>query len=558
MITLKKLTFRSFFLFEQMELEPSQGLNIITGESGAGKSLFLEGINLLLGGRLDASLVAGLQDKAVLEAVFECDQNENVKEILEENELDDASELIIRREFSPAGKNRCFINDTPVTVQSLKSLGEKLCEVHSQHETYFIKSNEYQIGILDVFAKSNLLRIEFKELLNEIKKIKNQVQDIEARKANAIKEQEFNNYLINELKAANLVDVAEEEMLEEEQKLLANAADIVKLTEAVSYGVEGSEHSLDSFVAELRAKFKSLTQISHLFEDDYQRFESAWIELKEVARDINRKGGNISVDSGRLQEVEDRLGMIQNLKRKHGVTSIQELVEIKTKLTQNALDFESLESKLHELLNQLEVLEANLLKKASEITALRRKHAPLVSNSVKKILAELEIPSAEFIIKIEDLNRSEWTHLGPNEVTFLFSANAGVEPQKLESVASGGELSRLMLSFKTVAEGEEYVTIFDEIDTGVSGETAMKVGKLIAKMGQYSQLFVITHLPQVASKGNSHFLIKKSAHNDKSVSAIENLQGQSRVLEVARLLSGKEPGEKAIKNAEELLKTALS
>ncbi|MCO6495332.1 MAG: DNA repair protein RecN [Bacteroidetes bacterium] len=553
MTVLRKLTYRNFFLFENLEFEPSNGLNVITGESGAGKSLFLDGLNLLLGSRLDSNLIAGLKDKTVLEGVFEVNSNIAVNEFLHENDLDVSSELIIRREIAANGKNRCFVNDTPVSVQILKELGEQLCEIHSQHATAFIKSNHYQIDLLDNYSKAFELRYAYKETFQEIKKSQTQLIELQTKQSDRVKEQDYQSYLLDELIKADLSDINEENILEEEQSLLANASEIVNLTEAIRFAVNGEEQSVEHIIIEVRNQLRNLAQLSHTFEDDYQRFESAWIELNEIVKDVSKKGEHIQIDPQKLTEIEDRLGLMQNLKRKHNVTSLAELKEIQNQLAHDLQGFASLESEIEELKSNIKELEIKISKQAQELSSIRKRHYEELSLKIVKILTELEIPSAVFKIKIEPLTRDNWTIMGADKVSFLFSANAGVEPQILENIASGGELSRLMLSFKAISNGEQFLTVFDEIDTGVSGETAMRVGKLIGQMGATSQMLVITHLPQVASNGQSHFLINKMTENEKSSSQLIKLSGKERVLEIARLLSGKVPGEKAIRNAEELL-----
>jgi len=504
---------------------------------------------------LDGNLSTGLTDKAILEAVYNVKSNPLIKEFLLSNDLDEGEDLIIRREILTNGKNRCFVNDSPVNLQVLKDLGNILTEVHSQHETSFIKSNAYQVDLLDSFAKSQDLKEEFKDVFTQIKKLETQLVQLETKQANAIKEQDYFNFLLEELSQASLSEDSEEEDLEQEQTLLANATEIVGLTESIGYAVEGTEHSLDNYVSEIRAKLKSLSQISQVFEEEQNRFESAWIELKEVAKDVARKGSQITVDPQRLQEVDERISLLQNLKRKHNASTIQELKVIEKELAEKMMGFASLENSIDECKKQLANLEIQLKNIADNLSNQRKKSAEILASKVVLILSELEIPSAVFKVMIEKQSREYWNATGPDKVVFLFSANLGIEPQALESVASGGELSRLMLAFKAIADLNNFLTVFDEIDSGVSGEVAMRVGALIQQMGVKSQMLVITHLPQVASKGQSHFVIRKESMQNKSGSNIWNLKGNDRILEVARLLSGKIPGEKAIKNAEELLGT---
>ena len=553
MLYLKRLTYRNFLLFEHLDIEPENGLNIITGESGAGKSLFLEGIKLLSGSRLDGNLAAGLTNKAILEATYYVSNSPDIKEYLLLNDLDEEKELVIRREILANGKNRCFVNDTPVNLQILKDLGYLLSEVHSQHETSFIKSNAYQVNLVDSFAKTQNLKEEFKNVYLEIKNIQNKVFELENQQSNAIKEQDYLSFLLEELSQAVLSNLSEVEELELEQTLLSNATEIVGLTDSVSYAIEGTEHSIENYVSEIRSKLKSLSHISQVFEEEQNRFESSWLEMKEVAFDVKRKGNMITIDPQRLKEVEDRINLLQNLKRKHNVGSIEELIDIEKELAEKISGFASLENLIKEYNKQLATLEIQLNSVGEKLSTQRNQYSKDLAGNVVSLLSELEIPSAIFKIIIEKQPRKNWNTSGTDKISFIFSANPGIEPQVLESVASGGELSRLMLAFKAVTDLNNYLTVFDEIDSGVSGEVAMKVGALIQQMGLKSQMLVITHLPQVASKGNSHFVIRKESIQNKSGSNIWDLKGNDRVLEVARLLSGKIPGEKAIKNAEELL-----
>lgn len=552
---LKKLNYTNFLLFNSLDFNPHSGLNILTGESGTGKSLFLQGLHLLFGERLDNKLASALKNKAVLEAEFEVEGNELLKKFFNEEDLDFSDNILIRREILTNGKNRCFVNDTPVSQQVLKDLSVFLAEIHSQHDTFFIKKNDFQISLLDAFANSTLLLDEYEILFSKQKKLTKKLTELQLQKKELNKEQDYRGYLLQELQAANIQDIAEEENLEAEQKLLSNAAEIIQESEGLVHLLESENVGLEVLASKAKNSLKNLNSLSEDFSVYLQQFESAWMELKEVLKDVSRKSENISIDPERLEEVNQRLEIFQQLKRKHQVLSLAELLEIQKKLEKELLSSEDIEKAIESLENEIFETEKHLNNAADKLKIQRIKEGPKLEKQIIQMLSELEIPHANFSVLFEDLTRKDWNKLGSQNITFMFSANPGIMLQSLQHVASGGELSRLMLCFKSILakNNQKTMLVFDEIDTGVSGEVAKKMGKMIADMGKDSQLVVITHLAQVASQGSSHFLMKKNSSQEEYVSEISLLNMEERKMEIARLLSGKVPGEKAMLNAQELL-----
>lgn len=552
---LKKLNYTNFLLFNSLDFNPQSGLNILTGESGTGKSLFLQGLHLLFGERMDNKLASALKNKAVLEAEFEVEGNELLKKFFNEQDLDFSDNILIRREILTNGKNRCFVNDTPVSQQVLKDLSVFLAEIHSQHDTFFIKRNEFQIGLLDTFANSTSLLEEYEKLFSKQKRLTKKLLELQLQKKELNKEQDYRGYLLQELQAANIQDLAEEESLEAEQKLLSNAAEIIQESEGLIHLLESEDVGFEVLASKAKNSLKNLNSLSEDFSVYLQQFESAWMELKEVLKDVSRKSENISIDPERLEEVNQRLEVFQQLKRKHQVLSLSELLEIQKTLEKELLSSEDIEKAIENLEREIADTEKQLNNAADKLKIQRIKEGPKLEKQIIQMLSELEIPHAKFSVVFEDLTRNEWNKLGSQNITFMFSANPGIMPQSLQNVASGGELSRLMLCFKSILakNNQKIMLVFDEIDTGVSGEVAKKMGKMIADMGKDSQLIVITHLAQVASQGTSHFLMKKNSNQEEYVSEISLLNLEERKMEIARLLSGKVPGEKAMLNAQELL-----
>jgi DNA repair protein RecN (Recombination protein N) len=552
---LKKLNYTNFLLFNSLDFNPHTGLNILTGESGTGKSLFLQGLHLLFGERLDNKLASALKNKAVLEAEFEVEENELLKSFFKEEDLDFSDSILIRREILTNGKNRCFVNDTPVSQQILKDLSVFLAEIHSQHDTFFIKKNEFQISLLDAFANSSLLLNSYEGLHLKQKNLTKKLSELQSQKKEINKEQDYRAYLLQELQAANIQDLAEEENLEAEQKLLSNASEIIQESEGLIHLLESEDMGLEVSATKAKNSLRTLSSLSDDYSLYLKQFESAWIELKEVLKDVSRKSENISIDPERLEEVNQRLEIFQQLKRKHQVLSLEELLHIQKNLEKELVSSEDLEKAIGNIEKEIAETEKLLIHAAEELKLKRMKEGPDLEKQIIQMLSELEIPHAKFSVVFEDLSRNEWNKLGSQNISFLFSANPGIIPQSLQNVASGGELSRLMLCFKSILakHNQKTMLVFDEIDTGVSGEVAKKMGKMIADMGKDSQLIVITHLAQVASQGSSHFLMKKNSNQEEYVSEISLLNKEERKLEIARLLSGKVPGEKALLNAQELL-----
>jgi DNA repair protein RecN (Recombination protein N) len=553
MTHLQSLQFKHFLLFNHLFISPGKNLNIITGESGSGKSLFLEGLQLLLGGRVDQHLLSGLTEKAILEMTISVHEHESLFSLLNEHEIEFDHEIIIRREIQPNGKSRSFINDSPVNVTTLKSIASQLIEIHSQQSNGAIRDKDYQMDLFNQYCRISTPLQDYRKLFKKVQQLKKEIADVQINIQQQKKDADYHSYLLHELVELQLNNPDEEEELDGEYDLLSNAAEIENLSTQIRFNLEEDDNSLLAQFGNICLIGKSLSHLSHIFTDEYDRMENIRIELKEIARDIQIKSGKIYADKDRLAIINDRLSGIKNAKLKHQVTHIKDLISIRDHLSHQLSGMDELDSHLSDLEQQLLSTEYELQKHAGNCSKIRQDHIPEFSQNVKKLLQQLEMPKAEFRVEIQDLSRDKWRINDFQEIQLLFSANPGMDSKPIEDVASGGELSRLMLCFKFMAGNQHLISIFDEIDTGVSGETAIKMGDMIKKMAEKCQLFTITHLPQVACRKGTHYLIQKYSDGQRSGSEMISLTDEGKITEIARLLSGKNPGEKALMNAKELI-----
>lgn len=555
MLTLQSLSYSHFLLFKNLQLQFDSGLTVISGESGSGKSLFLEGIELLMGKRLEQSVFSALDTKAILEAKWSgVQQLKSLINLCEKMDVDlPDDELIVRREILPSGKNRCFVNDTPVKAADLSLLGSLMAELVTQHHTSSIKDKTFQLHLIDSLAQNQSLKSRFQDTFKTYKTQVKILEQLTEQKKERAQQQDYLQFRFQELEDANLTNPQEEEELEHEHQILANAAEILSSAQAVQYAFHSHEQSIDSALSDMGQQFKNLASLSERFNEDLRRFQNVRVEFDDLIRDLDRKSGSISIDEQKMHELEDRMSLIQDLKRKHQAQSIQELMHIHESLQEQLRSSSDLDSQIEEIQKQVVELKQELQKWGNELHQRRSQNLESFCLSLKEMLRNLEIPHAQVEVVLNMLDFNDWTPNGPDAIQMMFSANPGMEPAPLEKIASGGEMSRLMLCFKTLGRNLNKLIVFDEIDTGVSGQVAMKMGEMIAHISLSNQVFVITHLAQVASRSNHHFLIRKDTQNNESVSLVEPLNHNQKIAEVARMLSGKEPGLKAIENAKELI-----
>jgi DNA repair protein RecN (Recombination protein N) len=548
---LHHLKIQNYALIEETSVDFSKGLTVITGETGAGKSILLGALGLTLGNRADVGSLHHKSKKCVIEAQF------NIKayglvSFFEKHELDFEENTTIRREITPEGKSRAFINDTPTTLTVLKELGEYLIDIHSQHETLLLKETNFQFELLDAFAKTTELFSEYKKNFLVLQKLRKQLIDLNAQEITAKKELDYFQFQFNELDEANL-KVGELKTLEEESETLENAEFIKGNLSKSALLINNGDENILSALATIKVQLQSVAKFGKNFNELFERLNSVNIELKDLANDIETAESEVIYDNGRLEEVNSQLDKLNRLLKKHGVSNEEDLLTIKTEIENKLLQFSSLELQIEKTTKEILVTEKLCKKLAEELSEKRKQASPTIESEIKTMLGQLSMANAQFKINIK--NTTQLTASGIDEVAFLFTANKGAEFKELHKTASGGELSRLMLCLKALLADRTALPtiIFDEIDSGVSGDVADKIGNILFAMGKTMQVITITHLPQMASKGSNHLFVFKSDTNDKTTSSIKHLSKEERVAEIAKMLSTGKPTESALKNAKELL-----
>ncbi|MBJ6116877.1 DNA repair protein RecN [Pontibacter sp. BT310] len=553
------LKIKNYALIEQLEMHPSPVLNIITGETGAGKSIMLGAIGLLLGNRADTKLLFNQEQKCVIEGVFDISQY-NLQEVFSAEDLDFDNTCILRREISPSGKSRAFVNDTPVTLDVIRKIGENLMDVHSQHDTLQLGDTSYQLNILDIYAGNTSLDIyagnlsylkAYSETYRGYKKLESEYKKLEDQLAQSQKELDYNTFLLNEFDEAKL-EADEQETLEEELKQLENAEDIkLKLTQAVQSLTE-SDFNITSALKDTAYLIGQLSQFSSKYDELRTRAESALIELNDIAGELEDAERRTEADPQRTLEVQERLNMIYTLQRKHQVQTIAELLAIQDELANKVGNVLNLDNAIAKTKKEMDAAYQDVLKKAKELSDRRQSSFAKFEQELHNLVADLGMPNARIVIQHKE---AQPTATGTDEISILFSANKGAQPQTLVKAASGGEFSRLMLSVKyMLADKTALPTIvFDEIDTGISGEVAVKVGRMMQQMAQKHQIIAISHLPQIAAQGDYHYFVYKEDREDRTISRIKQLNEEERVNEIAHMIAGANPSANAYQSAKELL-----
>lgn len=548
---LQHLRIQNFALIEETEVHLNKGLTVITGETGAGKSILLGALGLTLGNRADVSSLHDKTKKCIIEAQF------NIKEyqlnsFFETHELDFEELTTVRREITPEGKSRAFINDTPTTISVLKELGDQLIDIHSQHETLLLKETNFQFELVDAFAQTTILFADYKKQFNALQKLKKQLDELSAQEIQAKKELDYFQFQFNELEESN-IKVGEQKQFEEESETLENAEFIKGNLVKSSLAISGGDENIVSALALVKQQLQSVSKFGKQFNELYERINSVTIELKELAKDIDACEEEVVYDNTRLEEVNSQLDKLNRLLKKHGVNTEEELLVIKDDIENKLQQFSSLELSIEKTQKEIAASEKQCKALATDLSSKRQKSTIGIEQNIKTMLSSLSMANAQFKIELK-----QQENLGPNgldTISFLFTANKGADFKELHKTASGGELSRLMLCLKALlAERTALPTIiFDEIDTGVSGDVADKIGNILLAMGKTMQVITITHLPQMASKGGNHLFVYKSDTKNKTTSSIKALTKDERVAEIAKMLSTGIPTEIALKNAKELL-----
>lgn len=548
---LTELSIKNYALIEDIKINLQQGFTIITGETGAGKSIMLGALGLLLGKRADYSAIRNEKNKCIIEGVFDI-SNYSLKTFFESEDLDFEEHTIIRREILASGKSRAFINDTPVTLPVLVKLGDFLIDIHGQHQTLSLGENQYQFQILDVLAKNLDILKEYRSGLKAFKKLQQQLSGLKEEQAQALKEHDYNLFLLNELQEAQLTK-GEQVELEERYEELSN---VEMLTEHLSFAVnqiQQEEAGTLSGLKEVRTNLSKISKFSSNYAALQERVDSVIIELDDVAQELEASLDRVEANPEELDQINAKLQLIYNLQKKHAAGSVEELLEIIEQLNEKVSLTENAEADLEKLQQDILKNKKELEEKSLKLHNNREKIIPGFIGTVEKIVGELGMPNAR--LKIELQKQTEFFANGQDLLNWHLSANKGGDFNDLKKAASGGELSRIMLAVKSILATQSKLPtiVFDEIDTGVSGDIAQKMGDILQKMGLSMQVIAITHLPQIAGKGSKHFKIFKEDIGETTVTKIEELATEDRIEELAMMLGGNLKSESAMAHAKALL-----
>ena len=549
---LQRLAIRNYALIDTLDIDFSKELNILTGETGAGKSIILGALSLLLGQRAESKYFFNQEKKCVIEGAFKIDDY-HLKQFFEEQDLDYEAETVLRREISLDGKTRAFINDTPVTVAILKQVGEQLIDIHSQHATLAINTESFQLLVLDTLCNHASLLAEYQQALGQHKQLTKKLKELELALSEAISAQEYIQYQFDELEKVDL-QVNEQEDLEQELKSLTHAEEIKRNLSAALFLLSNGEQTSIAQLKEAVQLSKAIEKYATGIQPLIERLQSSLIELKDIAAELERLAQGTSINEARTNMISERLDILYTLQKKHRVNSIADLMVLQDQFSAQLQQLLSGEEEIKGLQQEESQLKTNLVNLALKLSTNRKDAIPALEKQVQTALASVGMPHAQLRVSQEtDINLLNLT--GADRIQFLFSANKGQEPMPMNKVASGGELSRLMLCIKSlIAKKTALPTIiFDEIDTGISGEIALKVGAIMEQMAQNMQVITITHLPQIASKKGKHFSVFKNEMGQQTTTGIKSLDSNERILEIAKMLSGEQPSASAMEHAKELL-----
>ena len=548
---LTTLSIKNYALIDQLQVNFTNGLTIITGETGAGKSILLGGLSLIIGKRADLSSVKNQSEKCVIEATFDI-ANYNLKPLFKAEDLDYEPLTIIRREILPSGKSRAFINDTPVNLDSLQILGEHLLDIHSQHQTLQLTNDDFQFQVIDALAENGNLLQGYSSNLSEFKSLQAELKVLQTKKAEAIKEQDYNSFLLNELIEAKLI-VGEFETLEEEYETLNNIEDIKEKLSFSHELLSNEDAGVLTNLTEIKNQLSKLSNYKQAYKDIFERLNSSLIELNDVFREVETLQDQLEADPNRLEVVNNKLQVLHNLMLKHSTSSETELIAIRESLATKVSESEHLEERILQIENQIKSIELQLNNDAKTIHDNRVKIIPKLISQLENLLATLGMVNAKFNIELS-VSDSFYSN-GKDDLAFLFSANKGGNFNELKKAASGGELSRIMLAIKSILS--KYIQLptimFDEIDTGVSGEISNKMATIMQQMSKSMQVFTITHLPQIAAKGDTHYKVFKEDINEVTQTQLKKLNPDERIVEIAQMLGGSEISSSAIAHAKQLL-----
>lgn len=547
---LKNLVIKNYVLLQELEMSPSEALNTITGETGAGKSIMLGAIGLLLGNRADKKSLYDEEKKCIIEGSFTVNKF-SLESLFNEEELDYDPVCILRREITPSGKSRAFINDTPVRLETLRGVGRYLVDIHSQHDTLLLGDNTYQLEIIDAYAgSSDLLKI-FQQSYQQYRRAAYEYEKLKNESAQMNREHDFNQFLLNELAEARL-EAGEQNTLEEDLQVMENAGNIKEQLSTALMLLSHEDRSVDDLLAQAKQALIKITSFSSRYDSLFQRVESCLIELRDISSELETESLEVDFDFDKVESTRNRLNLIYQLQQKHHVDTIEKLLQIQADLEDKVAKVQNLDHELARLKSIKETAYHEMMVNAKQLSESRKKVFEPFCQEIERLLVNLGIPDARLEISRKT---AEPTGTGIDQTNILFSANKGIAPQELRGVASGGEFSRLMFCIKYVLASKTSLPtiIFDEIDTGVSGEIAIKMVNMMKEMAKNHQVITISHLPQVAAKGDAHYFVYKDSSAGKAVSKFKKLNYDERVVEIAKMLGGNNPSTIAFENAKELL-----
>lgn len=548
---LQSLSIKNFALIEYLDIDFSEKLSIITGETGAGKSILLGALGLVLGKRADLTSLKDKEQKCVVEAHFKIN-GYNLKDFFTANDLDYEDVTIIRREILPSGKSRAFINDSPVNLPELQELGDFLIDIHSQQQTRELSDEDYQLQIVDALAGNQDLISAYKKQLSALKSLQSELKKYKEQKDSLSKEQDYNSFLLQELLSANL-KVGEQQELEEELEKLSNVESIKEALSRALVIANEEQIGVIQNLKEIKNALHKISSVSAQYNDFYERISSLLIEFDDVNSEMSQDLEKLADDPEQLELINQKLQLIYSLQKKHQVATVDELLAIQEELDGKVIMVDELEAAIAKLTADAEKARAEIDATALAISESRKKAIPSLTDKLTAILSQLGMPNARFNFEI--VHGETYYTAGKDQINLLFSANKGTDFGLLKKVASGGEMSRIMLAVKSVLANYSKLPtiIFDEIDTGVSGEIANKMGDIMKGMSSEMQVFAITHLPQIASKGDQHYKVFKTTQANTTVSELKLLSKDERVREIAEMLSGKDISDSALNHARALL-----
>ena len=550
---LKQLYIKNFTLIDELNIQMHPGFSVITGETGAGKSIILGAIGLLLGNRADSKSIKDGRDRCVIEAHFDLSKYD-MQQFFTDNDIDeDLSDTIIRRELTAAGKSRAFINDTPVSLTKMRELGEQLVDIHSQHQNLLLQKEDFQLNVVDIIAQDEKQRKNYEAAYNQYKQANQKLNALKAEIEKNRENEDFLRFQFKELDEAQLQN-GEQEELEQEYEMLSHSEDIKTALYQADNHLSGDDGNIIERLKQASEQLANIKDVYPEVTELLERIDSSYIELKDIAQEVNGLTDHVEFDPARLETINERLDKLNSLQQKFHVRDLGELIETYHQLEEQLSHIDHSDEDVEALEQEVAQLLEKAQKQAKELTAIRTKAAKKVEEEMKQRLIPLGIPNVRFSIS---LTEKPLSHDGGDKVSFLFSANKSTPLQPVTQVASGGEIARVMLSLKAMSSGAVKLPtiIFDEIDTGVSGKIAEKMAQIMVEMGNHErQVLSITHLPQIAAMGSHHYKVSKEETDEGTISRMTELSQQERIQEIAQMLSGSDVSEAALANAKELLR----